>query len=221
LKLLGEKAQSAILAILLLAVGALSWQLQLRPPFEVDPSDLASLPLEIDRWQGAELEIPTDVAEMLDADFHVQRVYGHPLVGVVWLYVGYYGTERGGRPEHTPWVCYPSNGWSIERSEVVEVQNGEVDRVNELLVEREGERRLVHFWYQSNRRAGMIGEFDQALDRLISRLDSGRADGSLVRISTPLGDVADESTARLQLIAFGREIAPFLRAHWPSETKSS
>ncbi len=216
-----EKIQTAIISIVALAVGALSWALLLRPPLEVDTSALANFPLEIERWKGVDIEIDSGVAEMLDASFHVQRFYQHPMIGVVWLYIGYYGTERGGRPEHTPWVCYPSNGWSIERSEIVDVGNEQVGQVIELVVERDGKRRMVHFWYQSFRTVGMVNEFDQAIDRLINRLDTGRADGSLVRLSIPLRDRESESTARGQLITFGREIAPELKKHWPSEAQGS
>jgi EpsI family protein len=213
--------QTAIIAIVCLAVGVVSWHLLLRPSLEIDTSRLEELPLEIGQWKGIDLEMQSGIEKMLDADFHLQRAYRHSLAGIVWFYVGYYGTQRGGRPEHTPWVCYPSNGWDIERSQVVNVQNREVGRVNELLVERDGERRLVHFWYQSHRRSGMLGDVDQALDRLIGRLGSGRADGSLVRLSVPVRSPEDSSTARLQLIEFGREVAPLLRRHWPSELEPS
>jgi EpsI family protein len=217
----GERWMTIGLALVVLATGAVSWDVYLRAPLAVRAETLAEIPIEITNWHGENIAVQTDVAEMLDADFNVQRVYQHPIGGFLWLYVGYYGTERGGRPEHTPWVCYPSNGWRIERNEVVKLLDDEVGRVNELLVERDGERRLVHFWYQSSRSSGMLGDFDQAVDRLISRLGSGRADGSLVRISVPLQGPGDEATARLQLIAFGRQVAPLLRVHWPSESKAS
>jgi EpsI family protein len=160
------------------------------------------------------------VVEMLDADFHVQRAYTHPLGDLVWLYVGYYGTERGGRPEHTPWMCYPSNGWTIVRSDVVtavSLVGGEIIRANELLVEKNGERRLVHFWYQNHRKTGMVGGFDQAVERLVSRLRFGRADGSLVRLSTPMRPGEEVESARTRLQALEREVVAPLQTQWPTE----
>ena len=53
------------------------------------------------------------VSEMLAADHNVQRAYLHPQRYVVFVYLGYYGTRRGGTPEHTPDVCYPAQGWEI------------------------------------------------------------------------------------------------------------
>jgi len=156
------------------------------------------------------------VVAMLDADYNLQRTYVHPVGGVVWFYVGYYGTERGGRPEHTPDWCYPSNGWDILEQRVVNV--GGERRANEFVVRREGSTRLVHFWYQSSRRSGLLGGIDQTLDRLLSRLSSGRADGSLVRLSTPIED--GEVAARQRLISFGQQMEPLLRDHWPTEVVS-
>ena len=212
---------TAVLALVVLAAGAVSWQVYLRNPLSVHAESLAGIPNRIERWEGEDLEVESDIAEMLDADFNVQRVYEHPVGGFVWLYVGYYGTERGGRPEHTPWACYPSNGWSIVRDDVIELVPGSDLRANELLVEREGEQRLVHFWYQSYRREGLLGEFDQAIERLRNRIFEGRADGSLVRLSTPIDIHGDEDGARAQLRQFATSLAPHLREHWPEEVAAS
>jgi EpsI family protein len=155
------------------------------------------------------------VEEMLDADFHVQRSYVHRTGFLLWLYVGYYGTERGGRPEHTPWVCYPSNGWEIVSREVVKVDANR--RANEIIVEKGGKRRLVHFWFQTYREKQVIGGIDQLYERLAGRILEGRADGSLVRLSTPLPESLDVDFVRSRLIAFGRDVAPLLHEHWPEE----
>jgi len=103
--------------------------------------------------------------------------------------------------------------------DAVTLPGSEPIRANELVVERSGQRRLVLFWYQSVRRSGMLGGLDQTLDRFLSRLRFGRADGSLVRLSTPISASEDEETARTRLRAFGREIAPLLDAHWPREAR--
>jgi len=91
--------------------------------------------------------------------------------------------------------------------------------VNEFLVERDGARRLVHYWYRSYRRSGILGGLDQNLDRLAGRLLEGRADGALVRISASL-DSRDEVEARGRLLAFAAALEPLLAAHWPRERPS-
>jgi hypothetical protein len=89
--------------------------------------------------------------------------------------------------------------------------------VNEYLVEQQGVRHLVHFWFRSHRNAGMLGGFDQARDRLLGRLLDGRADGSLVRLSIPV-EAGDEPNARSILLQFASAVNAQLGAHWPVES---
>jgi len=210
---------TAILIVVLLAVGGFAWSLQLQPTLEIDASALATLPSRIDTYDGHDIPLESTVESVLRADFNLQRAYTSA-GSVVWLYIGYYGTARGGRPEHTPRGCYTGAGWGIESARSLRVvPNGEL-RVNEYLVERSGERRLVHFWYRSAQRTGMLGGWDQNLDRFMGRLSDGRADGALIRISTPLnGD--DEIGARGRLLGFASALDPLLAERWPTESEAS
>ena len=209
---------TAALVIALLAIGAFAWSLQLQPIFEIDASALDTLPIQIDVYEGHEIPLESTVESVLRADFNLQRSY-YGAGSLVWLYVGYYGTTRGGRPEHTPRGCYTGAGWGIESARTLRVvPNGEL-QVNEYLVEREGERRLVHFWYRSARRTGMLGGWDQNIDRFVGRLTNGRADGALIRVSTPLnGD--DEVSARGRLLGFASALDPLLAERWPTESEA-
>lgn len=157
---------------------------------------------------------------MLRADYNVQRFYRHPLGDHAWLYVGYYGTDRGGRPEHTPAACYRAHGWRIEATRRLAVPGAPDLRVNEYRVEKDGHRQMVHFWFRSYRRTGMLGALDQAIDRLVGRLLAGRADGALVRLSAGL-DGLDEVETRSRLLQLAAALDPVLQAHWPSEAPSA
>jgi len=71
----------------------------------------------------------------------------------------------------------------------VEPRGGPVQggfRANETLAEREGQQRLVLLWYRFYRRSGILGTFALSIDHLLGRLSRDRADGALVRLSTPL-----------------------------------
>ncbi|MGH0037070.1 MAG: exosortase C-terminal domain/associated protein EpsI [Myxococcota bacterium] len=204
------------LVALMLAVGAAAWWLRLGPQLDVDVEPLHDLPRHVGSWRSEDLPIGSAVESVLRADVNLQRAYRSPTGDVIWLYVGYYGTERGGRPEHTPRGCYTGAGWGIASARTLEVDPGGELRVNEYLVEREGQRRLVHFWYRSHRRTGLLGGLDQNVDRFLGRLFDRRADGALIRISTPL-DAAGETAARSRLSAFGSAIDPVIGDHWPNE----
>ena len=210
---------TAILIFVLLAIGGFAWSLQLQPVLEIDASALSTLPMRIDVYDGEELALESTVESILRADFNLQRSY-YGIDSLVWLYVGYYGTTRGGRPEHTPRGCYTGAGWGIESARTLSViPNGEL-RVNEYLIEQNGERRLVHFWYRSGRRTGMLGGWDQNMDRFLGRLTDGRADGALIRISTPIVS-DDEITARGRLLGFASALDPLLAERWPTEWEAS
>jgi EpsI family protein len=210
-------ASTALLVALLVAVGAASWWLQLRPPLQVDPAPLVALPQTIGSWQAVDVPIDEAVESILRADFNLQRAYVHPLGAIVFLYVGYYGTDRGGRPEHTPEVCFHSQGWVITDRRTLTVTGGpEPFQVNEFVVQQDDEQHLVEFWFRSQRSTGMLTSLEQALDRLTGRLLDGRADGSLVRVSTPLAG-ADEVEARSYLTQFAAAVDEQLGRHWPTE----
>jgi EpsI family protein len=215
-----DRPQNRALIVALVAVGGIAWWLQLQPPMRVDASALASLPQRIGPWDSVDIPLESAVESALRADFHIQRFYRLPSGESIWLYVGYYGTARGGRPEHTPRGCYTGAGWGIEASRTLELVRSDDFRVNEYHVERDGEHRLVHFWYHSYRRSGMVGGLDQNLDRLVGRLLNGRADGALVRISTPLRP-DDDVSARGRLLSFATALDPLLTEHWPTEHANS
>jgi EpsI family protein len=216
---LSEWIGALLLGSVLLAVGGLAWSLQLRPALDVDASALEDLPFEIDGWFGSDIPLESAVERELDAQVNVQRRYRRRSGETLWLYIGYYGTERGGRPEHTPRGCYTGAGWTIESARSLPV-GGSALAVNEFRVSRDGESLLVHFWYRSHRRSGMLGGLDQNLDRMLGRIADGRADGALVRVSAPLGS-DDESAVRSQLFGFAVALEGELGTRWPRETPSA
>lgn len=213
----GAGWQAALIAILL-AGGALAWWLQLRPSPLADVAPLAAFPTRIQSFEAVEVPLEGAVEDILRADLNVQRSYLGPDDVPVLLYIGYYGTARGGRPEHTPRGCYTGAGWGIASARVMDLGGGSKLRVNEYVVERGGERRLLFFWFRSHRRTGMVGGFDLAVDKIVGRLVYGRADGALVRLSTRLGD--DENEARSRLRTLAAAVDEELARHWPSEDAS-
>jgi len=205
-----------VLVVVMIAAGGLGWTLQMGPQLEVDASPLAELPDRIGPWRSTDVALGGAVENVLRADFNLQRAYVSPTREILWLYVGYYGTQRGGRPEHTPRFCYTGAGWGIASSQTLEIDPAGDLRVNEYVVEQDGQRRLVQFWYRSHRRTGILGGLDQNIDRMMGRLLDGRADGALIRISTPI-EGADPVVARSRLRSFAILIDPLLGEHWPTE----
>jgi EpsI family protein len=211
-----DRFQTALLIVALLVAGALSWTLALRPSLDVDTSPLGELPARIGDWRSEDVPLDAKEAAILRASYNLQRFYARPVDAGIWLYIGYYGTERGGRPEHTPDLCYPATGWRIERESRIVVDPATGMRANEYLAEKDGHRELVLFWYRSYRQTGLLGVLGQTLDRAAGRLVDGRADGALVRLSTTLG-TGSEAAARERLVGFATALEPLLGSHWPVE----
>ncbi len=213
-----SRLETPVFILSMLAVCALAWWLGDRPALAVDASPLAGLPTQLGRWKSSPLPLGSEVEAELRADFNVLRAYLSPGEEPISLYVGYYGTERGGRPEHTPRFCYTGAGWGILSSSTVTLSRDRDLRATEYVVQREKERQLVHFWYRSHRRSGILGGLDQNLDRMLGMLVEGRADGALIRISTAIRD-GDIETARSRLLSFGSAIDSNLAEHWPTEAR--
>jgi EpsI family protein len=211
-----ERASTVAAIAILLFAGALAWSFQARKPLVPQSKSLASLPLLIGSYRGIDSPVGQNVEDMLRADFNVQREYVHPLGQLVWLYIGYYGTERGGTPEHTPQACYAAHGWEVldEQRVLLDPETG--DRAVEYLVESRGQQQLVLFWYRSYRASGLSSILALQLDHVIGKLRDGRGDGALVRLSTPLIQV-DRDAARGALISFARALEPAIAAVWPEE----
>lgn len=196
--MLSRRTEGTLLVALLVVVGALSWWLTLRPIVESDPARFDTLPADLNGWRAVDLAIDESVSEMLAADHNVQRAYLHPQRYVIFVYVGYYGTRRGGTPEHTPDVCYPAQGWSIVEATDRSVGGASGFDVREFVVEKEDERRLVHFWYRTGHATGITSVAGLRLQHFWGRLTRNRGDGALIRLSTRIeGDDVDGARARL------------------------
>jgi hypothetical protein len=117
-----------------LAVGSLAWWLQMRPALAVDPAPLANLPRQVGMWRSVDLPLDSAVESILRADFNLQRAYvpGRDAAhDPVWLYIGYYGTQRGGRPEHTPARLLHGGGLGHRRGADRRAEDGSGRYLNE------------------------------------------------------------------------------------------
>ena len=200
---------------LLLVAGAAAWWLSFRTFSEGDPTSLDALPFSLGGWQATSIEMDQSVADMLNADHNVQRAYQHRLGYTTFVYIGYYGTGRGGTPEHTPDVCYPSQGWAITEDTKHRVGGQNGLELSEYVVEKEGERRLVHFWYRTGRASGMTSIWQLRLSHFWGRLGNSGGDGALIRLSTPL-DVSDYDAVQGRLFAMDTLVEAELDRKWPS-----
>jgi len=208
-----------LLSIILLGLTLLGvFYIALRPPLKVIEVRLDQIPMQVDSLVGMEMRFEDSVYAALNADANVFRNYVNPDGQSINLYIGYYGTAKGGRAEHVPQYCYTGQGWSIEKWDLVSFDwsgPGKV-RVNRMIVKKETARQLVYFWYQSEGTVMATG-WEQNWYKITRRISLTRNDGSLVRISLSLRpgkEVEAEERAR----QFAQMVMPLLSRFWPIET---
>ena len=107
--------------IILLATIASVAAIASRGETVVVATNLENLPMEIAGFKATEDFFPDSVYKELDADKHVYRHYRSEDGRQVDLYVGYYGTAKGGRTGHNPYACLPGAGWGIVEARKVQL----------------------------------------------------------------------------------------------------
>lgn len=215
-----QRLEAALLLVILLSAGGTAWWLNLQQGNETDPTSLDTLPYNLNGWASVDIEIDQSVSDMLRADHHVQRAYQHRQGYLVYVYVGYYGTERGGAPDHTPEICYPSQGWRVRADEEFQIgRNGEGLLVREFIIAKGDESRLVHFWYRTETDSGFTSTISLKARQFWGRLTANRGDGALVRVSTPIME-GGLSSARGRLLGLDEAVETALDEIWPQSAET-
>ncbi|MEE9293584.1 MAG: exosortase C-terminal domain/associated protein EpsI [Phycisphaerae bacterium] len=81
---------------------------------------LARLPLTIGDWAGRDVPLDDRVIIATDTDDHVNRVYRRSPRESVALFIGY-GVNLRDLAPHRPEVCYPGAGWTLDRTQRLDV----------------------------------------------------------------------------------------------------
>ena len=98
-----------------------------------------------------EIPLLEDHVAMLKLDSYLFGDYRDPRGRTVNLYIGYYFSASKAYAAHSPLVCYPSQGWKIDRKAVrSSLAVGEHTINYEEIVTSLGENsELVAYWYQA------------------------------------------------------------------------
>lgn len=190
-----------------------------RPVPLVVQTNLEQLPLVIAGYSATEDSFPDSVYRELNADKHVYRHYRDQSGNQMDLYIGYYGTAKGGRTGHNPSGCLPGAGWAIVDSRKVGIRNpsqsSDVD-VNSVHARRNGVNTVMVHWYQTAGTTVMSTGIQQNIERLWGRLLRNRNDGAFVQITSQVPDemVAEAGT---KVWNFAENVIQLLPKYWPVE----
>jgi EpsI family protein len=155
---------------------------------------LAACPTSFGDWNGTDLSFADAVVEELKADDLLIRRYRRG-PAVVWLCMVYHQNRRFGA--HDPQLCYQSQGYLVDPGARVRVEDGRPGglEVNRFVVERQGERRVVYYWWTT---AGLsTTDADAFRGRMALRgaLDN-RSWGAFVRVEAQVRGHDDDTADR-------------------------
>jgi EpsI family protein len=185
----------------------------------VGETNLEKLPMEINGMQGVDDSFPESVYNVLNADKNVYRHYRSPDGRQVDLYIGYYGTAKGGRTAHNPIGCLPSQGWGLQESREIRLKCAYYPDgvpVNYLLSTKGDSSITTIYWYQSTGTKVLSNGIIQNIQRFKDKVFRNRNDGAFVRV-TLLSDRDDAGTARAFAATFSERILDLLPSYWPVE----
>jgi EpsI family protein len=200
-----------VMALTLIGVRAAS---QSRAAARVSP-DWSAVPLALDGWTGQEATFDP-VYGTDPSDTHLLRVYSQPGQPPVIVYVGFYENLATILDVHTPELCYPAQGWSIRATEKTSGEatfRGQLISAKKIEAEKNGSQRVVTWWYNAGSKP-FETRIRYVYGMLMMSTLTGRRDGSLVRIETPVAN-ADEKAANERLEKFKQSFLPALEHGLP------
>lgn len=181
----------------------------------------AEFPLTIaDRWQGKELGMDQSVLDILKLNDYMMRLYvpsqeGQGRVVPLWLYVGYYQSQRTGSTYHSPKNCLPGSGWQFVETDQVVVPASDTTSIliNKVLIQKGLDRQVILYWYQDRGRV-IASEYWAKGYMIWDAMTRNRTDGSLVRISVPVTTTPED--AYHHALTFLRDMWPLLLEYMPT-----
>ncbi len=160
---------------------------------------LDRFPPELGAWRGVQESLPPPILSVLRVTDYLNRLYMGPGKIPIWLYVGYYETQRQGQIIHSPQQCLPGAGWNFLSRDYLTLRlPGREDPVtiNNVLVGKGEERQIVLYWYQERGRV-IASEYAAKLYLVGDAVTRNRTDGALVRLSAPVRGSTEQTLEQL------------------------
>lgn len=206
------------LLILLLSGGAITATVS-RPVPVVVRTNLEYLPMEISGYSAVEDSFSDAVYSELNADKHIYRHYRSGSGDQVDLYIGYYGTAKGGRTGHNPYACLPGGGAAIVDTGMVHLKQATTGKrvpINYVLARKDGIDTVLLHWYQTEGNKVVSTGVMQNIARFSGRILKNRNDGAFVQITASTAD-GDVHRTKERVERFAEIVLAHLPNFWPEE----
>jgi EpsI family protein len=206
------------LVTLLMTISSILWIAKRGVPVVLQ-TNLENLPLNIAGFHGSEDSFSPAIYEELNADLNVYRHYRSPEGKQVDLYIGYYGTAKGGRTGHNPYACLSGAGWGIIEQGEVEVfpmYRQEGVTLNYVVARKDGINNVILNWYQSAGTQVLGTGLQQNIQRFLGRVLHNRNDGAYVQVFSFAED-PEVPRAKEVVRHFALNLLELLPDYWPAE----
>ncbi|MDD2580662.1 MAG: EpsI family protein [Desulfuromonadaceae bacterium] len=215
---MSNKTFTLSLVMLLLALCAVAAQSSRSVPVVVQ-ANLEKLPMVISGYTATEDSFSAAVYKELNADKNIYRHYKSQNGDQLDLYIGYYGTAKGGRTGHNPYACLPGSGAAIVDTGIVhlkQIATGKSIPVNYVLSRMDGANTVMLHWYQTAGKTVISTGLSQNIERFTGRILHNRNDGAFVRITANSAD-EDVSKTKQRVEQFAEIVLNQLPSNWPVE----
>lgn len=163
-----------------------------------------------------QIKMTEDNLNMLDLDDYIFINFKRNGVNVN-LYIGYYYTSNKAYAAHSPLVCYPSQGWKVERKPITAMLDLGDYRINyEEIVTSFGQaKELVLYWYQAGLHTNTI-VYRNKISMGYNKFTKNDEQHGFVRISIPFtgASYADVKKTAIDFMkAFYPRFIEFINSH--------
>jgi EpsI family protein len=179
-------------ASLLLTFGLRLWLTS--TPVIPSRQPLANFPPHLGKWELAyEGSLSERLEPVLGADDYILRSYRNPEGEIAELFTAYYLVQYAGESMHSPKNCMAGAGWEPIQRGSLPLINGAAGRpalVNSFVIEKDGQRFVMLYWYQVHGRI-IASEYWLKAYLVWDAVCNRRRDGALVRIMVPIRPGSD------------------------------
>ena len=165
----------------------------------------ATFPMKIGPWIGHFSKLDAVSLSRLDTDDYLLADYMKSDTYPVNLYALYYSHQdsTGNESNHSPAVCIPGGGWTIESNHVqaLTLNDGKSLAVNKVIISKDTQKQVVYYWFIQGGRPTWDANLSKFY-QVQNAIQNGVTNGAMVRLVTTIGPHETDMDAERRLTDF-------------------
>lgn len=222
-----QPSAALITAALVMVAAVLAWQaLPERGTGSIARQDFSTFPRTLGQWHqtGPAEVLGEGVARTLAADdYHQINLRADGVEAPVGLFTAWYDDQSQGGV-HSPEICLPGNGWEIawlERTDLAPRLGADRPfQINRAIIQKGEQRMMVFYWFEQKGRR-VAWDIAAKFYLMVDGITTGRTDGGLVRLTTPILRGESNDAAEARLLDVLKEVTGPLPRFMPAATSGS